>query len=660
MEFKREDYIYLRYVEDDPDNLIKKGDIIRFSKKYLIRNLVNRQFGNLFYRNGNNYLFFEQNPDAIEDDIMYDKVYKSIQVRENINQEIILWENDYLYLDDWLFEHLSQESIQIIQNLNKEYLSDNNRLVKLKQGSPDVYANIRIHFNKGEVLDFTNPSTAILFYKPYFLQLFANTEIITDEEKKQIFEKNFAGTIFEKEVSECQFEQATKVEQRYYKIKSAYKTKDIKELNKHLNRGYICEYTDNDVIRDKEGYITYIVYTVEQDKKYCLDLEEDYLTIADRLNSNDAMKVYLEECRKYLKESDEFHKKLQAEDEKEEKRLYAMYKKQKNNADIFPGTHGEFKHSSDEKSTYDEKYTLQQIKDFFKQLSQMDTEIINHLCIYGGTIPYLLTNAMESRNFGDVDIFIPIEFMSKFRDILKNEPSFEMLCDSKKYTKFSMLTTRIPREPKEIVVNENSNLDIVQNLFDTFTYIMAPPQLKKYYVDDDGKVHSPIHYHKEAQLPFYRVLQDFGFKGKLFGVNISVFPMYEYENDIMAKSFNANNDTQYLLGIKIMKNTKIKDFVKNVNLCGASLNILPLEYTIASKQGAIKDKYYKRFDKDKEDIEYILNHKEELGIDDNLLQEILDNYPDYSVSIAYAATDPVEIMSGEAYKKLVFSDRLVT
>ena len=154
---------------------------------------------------------------------------------------------------------------------------------------------------------------------------------------------------------------------------------------------------------------------------------------------------------------------------------------------------------------------------------------------------------------------------------------------------------------------------------------MAPPQLKKYYVDDDGKVHSPIHYHKEAQLPFYRVLQDFGFKGKLFGVNISVFPMYEYENDIMAKSFNANNDTQYLLGIKIMKNTKIKDFVKNVNLCGASLNILPLEYTIASKQGAIKDKYYKRFDKDKEDIEYILNHKEELGIDDNLLQEVLDN-----------------------------------
>jgi len=224
-----------------------------------------------------------------------------------------------------------------------------------------------------------------------------------------------------------------------------------------------------------------------------------------------------------------------------------------------------------------------------------------------------------------------------------------------------MLTTKIPKEdPKSIVVrNEQEGLDI-QDLYDFFVSFMTPSYKKKYFVDEEEIVHSPIYYHKEEELPYYKVLQDFGFKGSLFGINISVFPMYEYKNKIMAKSFNASNKDQYLLGVKIMNDTKIDNFVKNVNICGANLNMMPLEYTLVSKEGAIKDKYYRRFEKDQEDIKYILEHKEELGIDDELLKEIRKKYPDYSISIAYKVSDPVQIVDGQTYKKLLFTNRIIS
>ena len=50
-EFKREDYIYLKLIDDyeDKDEIkYKKGEILRYRKEWLIENIIGRQFGNIF------------------------------------------------------------------------------------------------------------------------------------------------------------------------------------------------------------------------------------------------------------------------------------------------------------------------------------------------------------------------------------------------------------------------------------------------------------------------------------------------------------------------------------------------------------------------------------------------------------------------------------
>ena len=39
--FKKDDYIYFRVTKDDPDNSRKVGDIIRYSKNYLLSETLN-------------------------------------------------------------------------------------------------------------------------------------------------------------------------------------------------------------------------------------------------------------------------------------------------------------------------------------------------------------------------------------------------------------------------------------------------------------------------------------------------------------------------------------------------------------------------------------------------------------------------------------------
>ena len=64
----------------------------------------------------------------------------------------------------------------------------------------------------------------------------------------------------------------------------------------------------------------------------------------------------------------------------------------------------------------------------------------------------------------------------------------------------------------------------------------------------------------------------------------------------------------------------------------------------------------------KRDLEYILSHKEELGITDDKTQEILSKYPNYSISIAYKVNDNASTttMSGETYKELVLTNRNIS
>ena len=130
----------------------------------------------------------------------------------------------------------------------------------------------------------------------------------------------------------------------------------------------------------------------------------------------------------------------------------------------------------------------------------------------------------------------------------------------------------------------------------------------------------------------------------------------------MAKSFNINDKNRFLLGVRVLNNENIENFVKNVEVYDCTFKILPLEYTLVSKKSAVNENYSFRLEKDKEDLEYILSHKEELGITDDKTQEILSKYPNYSISIAYKVNDNASTttMSGETYKELVLTNRNIS
>jgi predicted nucleotidyltransferase len=126
----------------------------------------------------------------------------------------------------------------------------------------------------------------------------------------------------------------------------------------------------------------------------------------------------------------------------------------------------------------------------------------------------------------------------------------------------------------------------------------------------------------------------------------------------MAKSFSVNELYKFLLGVKVLDNSKISDFVKNVKIYDSMVKILPLEYTLVSKQSAINGNYENRLSKDYIDLAYIIQHKEELGISNEVIEQITNNYPDYSISIAYKVNNGhVDTMNGEDYKQYVLINK---
>ena len=81
----------------------KKGDIVRYKKDWLIEELKGRNFKTYF---NSDSLIWEENPDAEENEIAFNMIYKSIIVSDNWRGKIYLSEDDYLYLDDWLFSNV--------------------------------------------------------------------------------------------------------------------------------------------------------------------------------------------------------------------------------------------------------------------------------------------------------------------------------------------------------------------------------------------------------------------------------------------------------------------------------------------------------------------------------------------------------------------------
>lgn len=664
-EFKREDYVYLKLIDDyeDKDGVkYKKGEILRYRKEWLIENITGRQFGNVF--DYDNELIYEKNDDCDENDILYHKIYKSIIVSKDRNYKLYLWPGDYFYLNDWLFHHIDDNGIYAITNAQKKFIPDktnNNKLIELTEGYPYKELDARIHFKKGEKLDFSDPAVIALFYNIDWMKLFAKTEIISGKEKQELFDEDFCNAIYAQEPSTASIWKDDPNydlhEYHYFKIKDDIRVKSKEELKKKI--GIEIPYSI-DFIYDDEGFIKYASTNTSCYNTSYRDTEQLILKFANRMSVDEAHECHKKLIADYIKHQEEQHAKWKKEMEEERIKLQKLYESQKNNPSYFPGVNGYFVHNDNEgKNLEKERYTLLQIKEFYKKLKTLDSSVVKEMCFYGGTIPYILNNASESRDFGDIDIFVPVPQMEKLREELAKQDSFEMICDSKPLAQFCHLTSRIQKKSTEIVdKNEQTNefLGLMLNAMTT------PQNEDTINIDQDGNVYDPFEEFFSRTRSYYNKTQDFGFKAKLFGINISVFPIYQYENNIMAKSFNINEMYRFLLGVRVLNNANIDDFVRNVELYDSIFKVLPLEYTLVSKKSAVDEHYSFRLEKDKEDVEYILFHKEELGIDDEKIQEILSKYPDFSISIAYKVNDngTTSTIGGATYKELVLTNRNIS
>ncbi len=364
----------------------------------------------------------------------------------------------------------------------------------------------------------------------------------------------------------------------------------------------------------------------------------------------------LKYCRKTtLEETETFNKSLAHQQQmkrekyleeqriKEQERL-ERYNKHKNDANYYPGSCGNYNQVLVDTKGIPETsklYDLYTIRQFYNELicsRKIDQQLLEQIMVYGGTVPYILFNTKEdTRKFGDVDIFVPVENMEKFRDTLFDKRYFAMKFDSMDLTRKAGLTIK----------GQHINVPLFMGDADDMESYNAYQGMLSEYME-------------EAQS--HLVYQDYGFKGTLFGIPISVFPIYQWNKDnkldICAKSFRVGReegDAKYLLNTIVTHNTPITSFSKLVEMYGGKIGIANLEYTIASKESAIQHGYLLRQESDLKDLEFIRRNKGLFHIDDDLVQHYEENIPDYGIAKVYRITRSYKVseLTPEEYRNVV-------
>lgn len=368
------------------------------------------------------------------------------------------------------------------------------------------------------------------------------------------------------------------------------------------------------------------------------EIDERFFKICRKATVDEAKELAI-----YVKEmEDGYYKKIKDKQRKEEEAKQKIYEANKSNAEYFPGSCGNYKQvlmEEGKKVIPEKEYTLAQIKAFYSTLlgfKGLSDDVRNNIIFYGGTIPYILCDEHENtRKFGDVDIFLPVSMMQKFRDELQNE--LDYIYDSTKLTRKVRLTAKgfQIKMPIELWYEE----------------------CESYLEFEKRRKLAEMEANKNA------VYQDYGFKAKLFGINISVFPLYDWKFEdgsigVCAKSFRISKeegDWNFLLNTIVSKGITIDEFCNEVRILGYNVKVAKIEYTMASKRNAIRFGYVLRKETDETDLKYIESHSSELDIKESQVKMFMENIPDYGISYVYRITragDAVE-MSPEAYKHIV-------
>lgn len=625
--FNSDKYIYLKIMDDirdkDGDIIYKRGQIARFLRSDLEQNVFSR----LISQGISEGLEYVRKDEVKDNEIFPHQVNSKIYFKEDTVAHLILWPKERYCFNEWMFKHLSNHELDIhifsASNYRDEENFENIRKnvsqgIQVIDGVPFIdidggNLDLTFTFKKGEELDFTDPGVMSLLLDPFYINLLLNSHVIMGKAKDKLFTREFKNAFKAKSNTYYSFHRDDS-SYHYYKVNDDVCIKD----------NYKMPGVHSEIYTRREDGMADIVY-LEVDYFQSFErYDELYMKeIGKEIPREEAMRIHEERLEhdriKREKEMDKWKQKQLEHEEKIEK----LFAEHRNDDIMFPGINGNFTSTSprDERETY----SIEEIKNFFKELSKVDKDALDAMYFYGGSIPYVMNDENDTRDFGDVDIFVPIEKMALVRQALDSVGLLRSY-DSISLTSEHNFTSRI----KEIEDDEENNFSLLGAML----------------ANDEEAVNS---YNMRG-----RVYQDFGLKGSLFGINISIFPLYQYKEDLMAKSFKVSDLHNYLLAVRVINNMKLGEVAKNINIYGNNLNIMPFEYTIVSKEGAIKNGYIKRTDKDYHDLEYINSHREELGIDENMLEVLRNNYPDYSVALAYFVYDNcIEKVSGERYKELI-------
>lgn len=367
-------------------------------------------------------------------------------------------------------------------------------------------------------------------------------------------------------------------------------------------------------------------------------IEEAVLKICRKATQEEAT-----EFSRYVFQIEEgYRKKYEEEQRKKEEEKAKIYEANKSNPEYYPGAVGNFKQvvlEEGKKVVSEKEYSLAQIKSFYESLlsyKKLSNEVKRNMIFYGGTIPYVLCNESgDTRKFGDVDIFVPVRLMKQLRNELSSE--LDYIYDSLEITKRIGLTSK--------------------------GFYVRTPHL---WWDRDYESYTEYmerRYSAELEANENAIYQDYGFKAVLFGINISVFPLYDWtfkdgSIGVCAKSFRLSkeiSDWNFLLNTIVSKEITIDQFYNEKHIFDHDTRVAKIEYTIASKRNAIRFGYILRNETDEVDLKYIESHRSELDIDENQVEFFTKNIPDYGISHVYRVTRSyeVKVIGPEEYKHLV-------
>lgn len=219
-------------------------------------------------------------------------------------------------------------------------------------------------------------------------------------------------------------------------------------------------------------------------------------------------------------------------------------------------------------------HTFHEIKSFYDKISLFPQEILDYIIFYGGTILYVASQSTNvERYFGDLDILVPKDKLDIVRKYLKSTNELTIQYDG-----------------KEVV--------------------------KKYNINSKDNIN------------------DFGFKGILYEIKLSVHPISQNDrNEIITKWIKTkDDDIDLIANCTMLNNSSLEEILTKINYNNKELTIIKPEIIIGWKMRRMDDH-------DEQDIKFVRDHKEMLNIDETQIEYFRNKMPDYDVSIAYKIVD---------------------